>query len=295
MSSTAIVVQCFVKTDTLEALCSSILRCEGRQEHHLIFWRDVPALGAKYLEHSAKSAAVATMVERFCRDHGREFASVTVRTNERPMGTCATCRASIDYALERHDLAIFTEDDTVFSRDALGWFSQMANHERFHAPDVLAIAGESVFFDAQARPVPDGYPRLAREAAERRGLWSRFTTHAFVPSTCFAVNRDKWAIFGETRGRQIGANEVNDLCKAQDYKAVFPIVARVKDTGMLHPDGYSVRIHGADKVREIKNTYLMSDELTPLDEPFMQMEGNPGTLYAAGAKLAGFAQEATPA
>ena len=60
---------------------------------------------------------------------------------------------------------------------------------------------------------------------------------------------------------------------------------------MLHPDGYSVSVHTQDNVGEVKNCYLLSDEISPNDVTTLTpraFEGDPGRLYWQSTLLNGF-------
>jgi hypothetical protein len=238
--------------------------------------------------YRARNRDVQHTVEAFTRDHGHRFASVTFSRNETNQGTCATCRTALDAAFLIHDFVIFTEDDTIFAKDALLWLATLAEQGVLEQPDVLALAGESIFFDSRTRPVPPAHIAKAHEIAAARELGLYYVRLNFVPSTCFATTRDKWRVFGALRGQPRGDEDVCHLCKEQGLHAVFPVVARVKDIGMLHEDGYSVRVLGKENVPEVKNTYLTSDDLPlPAGKP-RPFTGNMGRLYEESVELRDF-------
>jgi len=286
--SSAIVVQCFIKADTLAGLCDSLLACQGTRHFHLIFWLDVPGTGRNTERHQVQNQQVRTYIEAFASTHADRFASVQVLGNAVNLGTCATCAAALDHAFNDHDFVIFTEDDTVFARDALLWFAALNDVGVLSQPDILALAGESIYFDARANALPPGYAAQARAAAAARELTSAYIALNFVPSTCFATTAAKWAQFGAIRGQPRGDEDVCTLCREQNLHCVFPVVARVKDIGMLHADGYSVGIHGVNGVREVKNTYLLADDLPPRQGPPRPFTGNRGRLFEESVKLTGW-------
>lgn len=290
MVAAAIVIQNFNKPDTLDALCESLLKCSNRQQFDLIFWSDSPLgsrRGAKYL---LECAEVERLLTNFAATHGDEFRSITLQRNQVNLGAYKTCEVSIDGGFEKHDFVIFSEDDTVFAPDALDWFMAMATSPIFLDDSVWAIAGESFIFDAR-RAVPD--ERLVEAAklyAITNRLWDKFTLFDWIPSTCFATSRQKWRQFSETRGATNGDSALGRRCRDEGKKCLYPVVARVKDTGMLHPDGYSVSIHTQDKVQNVKNCYLMSSDILPASgekQEFRLFEGNIGGLFSQLALLSG--------
>lgn len=291
MTDPAIVVQNFNKPDTLDALCKSLLRCDNRQQFHLIFWSD-SAIGArKEVEYKPKVAEVRRLLNSFSTNHRDQFKSIVVQQNSVNHGTCQTCQIALDRTFQEFDFVVFSEDDTIFSRDALDWFLAMRDSAAFGEQSIWAIAGESIFFDGQ-RVMPDRhFIDEAKRHIEKDRLWEQFIPFDFIPSTCFATTREKWAQFSDTRGHPLGDTEVCQRCRAEGKKCLFPVVPRVKDVGMLHPDGYSVMIHSAENVTALKNCYLLSEDVRPesdLKSPFRPFDGDAGRLFWQSTLLNGF-------
>ena len=82
----------------------------------------------------------------------------------------------------------------------------------------------------------------------------KFVYLDFVPSSCFATTREKWAEFGDTRGTTRGDRAVVDRCLAEKTVCFWPAIARCRDIGML---GYSVRWKGFHHAA-FKNSYVVS-------------------------------------
>jgi hypothetical protein len=140
------------------------------------------------------------------------------------------------------------------------WFERALIHPMFLQPEVWAIAGESRFFDSY-RHVPSNTDiRRALEVAHTENLIDRFVYLDFLPSSCFATNRDKWAEFGNTRGTIRGDRAVVDRCLAEGKVCFWPVIGRCRDTGMHHPLGYSVRWKGLQHTA-FKNSYVVSGML----------------------------------
>jgi hypothetical protein len=200
----------------------------------------------------------------------------------------------VDFAFREHEFVIFTEDDVIFARDALVWFAEIRAAGLLEQDRVWAIAAESTFFDAREKQVEQSFIEQALAVAREQQLLNKYTTHKFVPSSCFATSRQRWAEFGEARGRTNGDVEVCRLCEVEDRCCVFPVIARGRDVGMLHDLGYSVTIHTKVGVLSAaKNTYVSADDLLPEGpvgrlglEPF---RGNAGMLFEQTTRLGDFA------
>ena len=97
--------------------------------------------------------------------------------------------------------------------------------------------------------------------------------------------------FSVTRGQPVGDVVLCERCRKEGKKCLFPVVARVKDTGMLHPDGYSVLIHTQANVSSVKNCYLMSGDVAPTADirpPLRPFTGDAGRLFWQSTLLNGF-------
>ena len=289
MSPIAAVIQCFIKADTLRDTCESLLRCEGVADLDLIFWSDSPVGSRNQSRYTALAAEVASYVDEFCKRSGGQFKSVTRYVNELNRGTCKTCELALNHAFASHPYVIFVEDDVIFARDALAWFDEMRRKNVLTDDQNWAIAGESIFFNARDLPIPDGWPAAMHKLALEERLNVAYVANKFIPSTCFATTREKWAQFGQTRGQPLGDVDLCNRCQEEDRYAIFPVVPRVKDVGMLHDNGYSVSIHSKAGVSEVKNTYLMSDELLGEGQPDIHemkpFVGNAGRIFTLSTLL----------
>ena len=102
----------------------------------------------------------------------------------------------------------------------------------------------------------DSIARARGSNAQSHNLIDRFVYLNFLPSSCFATNREKWAEFGRTRGMINGDRAVTDRCMAEGKVCFWPVIARCRDTGMHHPLGYSVRWKGLYHT-SFKNSYIV--------------------------------------
>jgi hypothetical protein len=172
--------------------------------------------------------------------------------------------------LETSKSVIFSEDDVIFECDAVEWFERALAHPMFLRPNVWAIAGESRFFDSYRHVPSNADVRRALEVALTQNLIDRFVYFDFLPSSCFATTRDKWAEFGDTRGTPRGDRAVVDRCMAEGKFCFWPVIARCRDTGMHHPLGYSVRWKGLHHTR-FKNSYIVSGMLKGMSDEFSEL------------------------
>jgi hypothetical protein len=109
-------------------------------------------------------------------------------------------------------------------------------------------------------------------------------TLEFVPSTCFMTTREIWKICANIRSFTRGPESLTQFLKPLERKTLAPLVPRASDVGMLHELGYSVAMLGAENVKEIKQTYLLSDGQLDL-EKIKHFKGDAGLLYSASVLL----------
>jgi hypothetical protein len=293
MESLTVIVQTFIKTDTLKELFASLLNCFLIEHVRLILWCDNPKGSRKEAEHSLLQPKVMRLLREFSACSGKAFRSVEIHENSQNFGTCKTCEIAFDYAFIDSDFVIFVEDDVIFARDALAWFLGIRDSGILRKELYWAVAGESIFFDARNNKVQSALINEAIEIATTQDLVDQYTFHKFVPSTCFATTREKWQEFGKTRGQPTGDVDVCRRCEIEDKFCIFPIIPRVKDTGMLHDLGYSVMLHSKQGVVEHnKQTYLLSDMISRTMDlssvMFREFKGDSGKLYRQSTLLEGF-------
>ena len=289
MVPTALVIQIFVKLDTTQGLCESLLRCEKIDELSVIFWCDSPINSRQEVRYTALQQEVCDYISTFIDLNSNRFHSIELKVNEVNLGTCKTCQVAMDYAFKNHTFGIFVEDDVIFSSDAISWFQAIRKQGLLEDERYWAITGESIFFNAENRRLPEGWQEEMRQLAIRDDLAKYYIAHNFLPSTCFATTIEKWKEFGYTRGQPLGDVDVCNRCAIEGRYGIFPVVPRVKDVGMLHENGFSVLIHTAAGVSEIKNTYVMSEDLYSQKvvppEYLVQLESGAGELFTQTTKL----------
>jgi len=266
----AIAIQAFNKADSILRTLDSIARSSGSDKYHLVILQDACSGSAETEKYRSAWAQTIQALEAWISRNRDHFVSVHFDRSEENNGPYRTAERLISRALENSESVIFSEDDVIFERDAIEWFERALTHPMFLRPNVWAIAGESKFFDSNRHVPSNADVYRALEVAQTRNLIDRFVCFDFLPSSCFATTRDKWAEFGKTRGTTNGDRAVVDRCLAEGKVCFWPVIARCRDIGMHHPLGYSIRWKGVHH-KGFKNSYIvsgmlkgMSDELSEL-------------------------------
>ena len=260
--SGSIAVQAFNKAESVLSTLNSIARSNGSEKYDLIILQDA-CLGSPETEKYRSAWAQTTQaLEVWISRNRNHFVSIRFDRSEENNGPYQTAERLITRALENNEYVIFSEDDLIFEDDAIEWFERALSHPMFLRPNVWAVAGESRFFDSFRHSLSDSEVSRALELAESNSFIDKFVYLEFVPSSCFATTREKWAEFGQTRGMTRGDRAVVDRCLAERKVCFWPVIARCRDTGMHHPLGYSVRWKGLDHL-SFKNSYIVSGMLKP--------------------------------
>jgi len=258
--ATAIAIQAFNKADSILRTLDSIARSRGSDKYHLVILQDACSGSAETEKYRSAWAQTTQALEAWISTNTDHFVSVRFDRSEENNGPYRTAERLISRALESSESVIFSEDDLIFERDAIEWFERALTDPMFLHPNVWAIAGESRFFDSYRHRPSDADVARALEAARSYNLIDKFVYLDFLPSSCFATTRGKWAEFGDTRGTTRGDRAVVDRCLAEGKVCFWPVIARCRDTGMHHPLGYSVRWKGLHHIA-FKNSYIVSGML----------------------------------
>lgn len=240
MAKAAICVQAFNKADTIIETLESLARARLAEEFDLIVVQD-GLEGNRFKDrYSKEHSETKAAIEAWLVKNGGRFKTECFICESIGRGTAGTAKVAIDYGFENHDWVVFSEDDLIYELDALEWFSAMIDHEGFLREDVWGIAGEAKHFDSKGLLVAEETVREAKQHVRDHNLISKFFYFGWMPSSCFATNKKKWGDFGDTRGLPRGPKQVNDRCKAEGKKSLWPVVARARDIGMHHSIGYSM-------------------------------------------------------
>jgi hypothetical protein len=256
----SIAVQAFNKAESVLITLDSIKGSRGSHKYHLFVLQDGCSGLAETEKYQSAWTQTTEALQGWMSQNRDHFVSICFEASKENNGPYRTAERLIHRALQTSDFVIFSEDDLVFERDAIEWFDRARTHPMFLRPDVWAIAGESRFFDSYRHSPSTSDVARALEIATTANLIDKFAYLNFVPSSCFATTRNKWAEFGETRGSTRGDRAVVDRCLAEGKMCFWPIIARCRDIGMHHPMGYSVRWKGLNHDK-FKNSYVVSGML----------------------------------
>lgn len=255
--ATAIAIQAFNKAESVLCTLDSITQARGSNNYDLFILQDGCSGSSQIEKYRAAWAETSQVLESWISRNRNHFASIRFESSDQNNGPYQTAERLITWAFETTESVIFSEDDVIFECDALEWFEKALAHPMFLRANVWAIAGESRFFDSYRHVPSKADIHQALEVAHAQNLIDRFVYLDFVPSSCFATNRDKWAEFGNTRGTIRGDRKVVDRCLAEGKVCFWPVIGRCRDTGMHHPLGYSVRWKGLQHTA-FKNAYVLS-------------------------------------
>lgn len=251
-----IVVQIFNKADTVFKLLNSLINCRATSKFNLIIVQDNSCGSKNEKIYETQVDEVFKLVGEFYPKLVMKFASVRFTRTPRNLGTCRTCEYALDLAIRDHDRVILIEDDVVFSPDAFEWF-EFALTKVEESSEILMACGESIYFnDVTGKATQDDIERV-KDVADDIGAESLYGFVKFAPSSCFASTKTKIKEISGIRGLPRGDVMLCQYMVDKGLNCIMPVVPRASDIGMHNDRGYSVALHGKEKVDE-KRSYLFS-------------------------------------
>lgn len=186
--------------------------------------------------------------------------NIKIVVNQKNEGTSKTCFKGISHCFDHdYDFVLFTEDDTIFSKDSLIFFNFFIENNFFDNDKLWSIQGESKFFDSKGKEINNGLMPILKDKIQQNNLIDKWSKISWVPSTQFLISRKIWKKYGEIRGDKKGARKFGEACKKTGGYSIYPIIPRVKDIGMTLKDGYSTYYKG-ENILDKKTTYLTSSD-----------------------------------
>ena len=256
-----ILVQAFIKIDTLSKCLDSLRACMGAKDFRLVIFQDGLDGNPHMSEYGKEHQETKDFIERWVETHEAAFQRIEFHPQAQGRGPTRACKLSVDYAIFGAPFVLFTEDDVIFEKDSLTYAQQIIATPDWTEPDVWAAALESVFFDSCHGNVLPSDIKECRQMARDQDLISKYINRKELPPSCFVVTADKWAEWSESHGKAGPAIALlQRRLQAEGKTVLWPIVARARDVGMLHPKGYSMKLREGT-VFEQKNTFLTSGDL----------------------------------
>ena len=195
-----ILVQAFIKVDTLSKCLDSLRACTGANDFRLVIFQDGVDGNPHMSKYGKEHQETKDFIERWVETHEAAFQSIEFHPQTQGRGTTRTCKLSVDYAIVGAPFVLFTEDDIIFEKDSLTYAQQIIETADWTDPDVWAAALESIFFNSGDGNVLPRDIEECRQLARDQELVSRYASLEVMPSSCFVVTADKWAEWSGTRG-----------------------------------------------------------------------------------------------
>ena len=265
-----IVVAVFVKDDLIQKQIDNLLYLDNLDEYHILFVQD--NIHQNYVYDNEFYKKKYTNVSDIINKNLKLFVNAKLYKLEENSYPFGTCQKGMDYAFNNlnSEFNIFLEDDVFLSKNALQWFNYIYNNNFLKWEKYKFVTGESIFFNSENMDITPSKKSLniIKKDIENNKYQKYFHEISnFLTSSIFATTKDIWNTeIREIRGYINGPEKLNDIINKNKWKSIFPIVPFAKDIGMLHDYGWSVAHHGKEKVREIKNVYIMSDDVSAVSE-----------------------------
>lgn len=279
----AVAVQCFNKEDTFDKALAALVECTGSENFSLFILQDSAKSSKKEAVYSKEAEKVRLTIGKWMPKLMEKFSKVEILVNAQNLGTAPSCRRLLDEVSEKYDGFLFLEDDCVLSRDALEWTHYVLQNQISTYGNWFGTC-ESIFFDSKSVVPPSVTLDTLKGYANSVPVLSSYVLLDFVPSTCFITTKEVWKICSQIRSFVKGPESLTAFTSSIKRKTIAPVVPRASDIGMLHEFGYSVSNLGRGQVKEIKNTYVMSNPKEKI-HCYDLYSGNLDLLYSASVRL----------
>jgi hypothetical protein len=146
--NSALVIQCFVKPqETLNTL-ESFEKCKEIKEYELIIYVDKANKNTIFVEENNK---LIEIIEKYAQDNKYKYKNIIVIISDENLGPYICCGNAINYAFEKNDFVIFTEDDAIFTIDTLNYFNSYRDNKIPNDEKCLGITSQSQLFQINTK------------------------------------------------------------------------------------------------------------------------------------------------
>jgi hypothetical protein len=257
-SEICILILINIKNDLILNMINNIFLVENINCCKIVFWQN--SLNGNKFFKIDKYGENHFLCGDIIKKNLYKFSNAEYVLNEPSQNLYIDRHKAIDYCYKFSDNVIYVEDDIIMSKQFVNYFLYFIRHQLVGIEDEKNqfVAGESIFFDSKNKLVSEEFVNKMKNIIAINELHKYYINIDFTPSSCLLFNIKIWEQIKKNSQGSLGMDFLNNFCKDNNYKTASPVVALCQDIGMLHDMGYSVRIHGKEKVREIKNSYVMN-------------------------------------
>jgi len=265
-----------IKDDLILNMINNICLVENINNCKIIFWQN--SLNGNKFFTAEKYGKNHLQCGHIIKKNLFKFSNAEYILNEPSQNLYIDRHKAIDYCYNFSDNVIYVEDDIIMSKEFVNYFLYFIKNELIGTEPGKNqfIAGESIFFDSKNIEVSENFINKIKKIISDNELHKYYINVDFTPSSCLLFNIKIWEQIKKKSQGSLGMTFLNNFCKENNYKSVCPVVSLCQDIGMLHDMGYSVRIHGKEKVKEIKNSYIMNEYN---NNEYILYKKNKGKLY----------------
>lgn len=263
-----IVINTFVKDDMIFKQIDNLSKVVDGKDVKILFFQDNTRGNEKYSD--PKYLKKHNHISKIINNNINLFQDAQYVLAGENRGCYKACKEAIDLMFRQVDYVIAMEDDVFLSQDSIDWFIFFyKTHLVSQKTNKLFVAAESIYFDGRELPINRQQIETHILKYSALNYQNFYTTFNFVPSSIFATTKEIWNTTGHIRGDLNGDNKLCKYMKDHEYECIFPIVHRAVDIGMMHEDGYSIKMRGNKTVKQDaqKNQYLTTDAFPNVTYP----------------------------
>lgn len=139
--NSCVVIQCFAKPhETLQTL-KSLERCIGIEQYNLLLFVD-STTNTKIIE--ARHNLIEILKQYI--SNNKSFKSIELHISDKCLGPYVGCYSAINKAFMENEFVIFSEDDAIFTRDAILYYNSYRDNKIPHSDSCIGITASSPFY-----------------------------------------------------------------------------------------------------------------------------------------------------
>ena len=155
-----ILLQCFCKPKETINVLNSLLKCIGINNYNLILYVDI----SNDLRFKSSNKELINKLNLFKQNNISKFKNIEIVKNNENKGPYKTCYEGIEYAFIKNNFVIFSEDDSIFTKDSIIYYNYYRdNYHKFNDDKCLGITADSINFYSENNNIYNNFEKMIIE------------------------------------------------------------------------------------------------------------------------------------
>lgn len=286
MTNCCICIQCFNKPNETQLVLKSLEKCENVKMYNLLIFVDKANKESKSFLENTK---LIQILAEYVANSQHIYSSIDLIVSKTNLGPYKACYECIELGLKKNKFVIFSEDDILFCKDTLNYFSSVFNTNEFSDESCIGVSSSSVYFGFKLKSsfsivngqivcekIVDDQKCILKNKIVQSNYLNNLLKVNWAPNKQFGFNREKWDRIKFFRTNEYLLNKELNTCapdhatgkfvKSNNLHFLFSVIPRSNDIGLYNELGCtSLYFKGLPSPDTIK--ILTSDDFELSGEP----------------------------